>query len=179
MIDGIDARKSPILPSNVALPEQSVECAEASDSPLADTSALMLRELHSWGLWQTGLGVVHLVGGGFLNAPWGVLLIVVGLASFSFRSAAMFIVYPTTLVWAAFSNMTGGSTGWVGFGLIQLYFAFRTVRAFSGFLRAERAIAAEAHADGKVWRVRRVGMRSRTGPPGFSRSYQDSSAASL
>ncbi|MDI7274626.1 MAG: hypothetical protein QME94_01470, partial [Anaerolineae bacterium] len=63
--------------------------------------ALMVREIRSWGFWLLGLGALHLVLSGFLSAPWGILLGVVGLASFIFHDSAMFVVYGTTLVWAA------------------------------------------------------------------------------
>jgi hypothetical protein len=77
--------------------------------------AAMLKEIRSWGFWSLGLGAVHLVTSGFLSAPWGVLLIIVGLASFYFRTASMFIIYAVTLAWAALSNLLGLDFAWIFF----------------------------------------------------------------
>jgi hypothetical protein len=99
--------------------------------------AAMLREIRSWGWWSLGLGSLHLITSGFLSAPWGVLLLIVGAGSFLFREAAMFVVYGVTLAWAAISNMLGGQATWVIAGLFQVYLAFRVFRQFFRFRRAQ------------------------------------------
>jgi len=97
----------------------------------------MLRELRSWGFWSLGLGVVHIVSSGFLDAGWGILLIVVGLASFYFRTAPMFIVYTVTLLWAGLSNLISSTAGWMVFAVLQAYLAFRTFKDFQRFGKME------------------------------------------
>ena len=102
---------------------------------------LMLREIRSQGLWLLGLGAIHVVTAGLLSAPWGLLLLVVGLASFYVREPAMFVVYGVTLAWAATSNMLSGEGQWVGFGLLQLFLAYRIFRQFFHFRRVQAEYA--------------------------------------
>jgi hypothetical protein len=100
--------------------------------------AAMLREIRSWGWWSLGLGALHLITAGFLSAPWGILLLIVGAASFLFREAAMFVVYGVTLAWAAISNILGGGQAtWIIAGLFQIYMAFRVFRQFFRFRRVQ------------------------------------------
>jgi hypothetical protein len=135
-----DSIRNGVLASNVAPPE----AVAAERSAHEQVYAAMRRQLRSWGLWQTALGALHLVAAGTFDASWGIMLIAVGLSSFWFRSAAMFVVYATTLIWAALSNLTGaaagGNTGWLGFGLIQVYFAYRVWRQFRAFVGPDRAL---------------------------------------
>ena len=104
-----------------------------SNSSVINGHAAMLQEIRSWGLWSLGLGALHLVTSGFLSAPWGILLIIVGLGSFYFRSASMFVVYAVTLGWAAFSNLISFEIGWVGFALYQFFLAFRVFQQYRLF----------------------------------------------
>ena len=113
-----------------------------SNSSVINGYAAMLQEIRSWGLWSLGLGALHLVTSGFLSAPWGILLIIVGLGSFYFRSASMFVVYAVTLGWAAFSNLISFEIGWVGFALYQFFLAFRVFQQYQLF----RDIEGEYHA---------------------------------
>ena len=147
MIDESTRHRSDVLPDNVAPPADQATQDTVVVEALHGDYAFMLRELRSWGLWQTGLGAVHLVAGGVLSAPWGILLLAVGLMSFRFRTAAMFVIYPTTFLWAAFSNISSGTTAWVGFGLLQVYFSYRIARHFPRFLRAQRAVQAVVGRD--------------------------------
>jgi hypothetical protein len=94
------------------------------------------REVRSWAFWLIGLGVIHLVAAGFLNAPWGILLIIAGLGSFYFKEAAMLIPYGVILLWAAISNLLGGGA-WAIFALVQIYFAIRVFRQTSRLSKAE------------------------------------------
>lgn len=100
------------------------------------------KEIRSWSFTLIILGALHIFATGLLSAPWGVLLIVVGLASFYFRSAAMLVVYAVTIAWAGISNLTSGEWIWIAFAVIQWYFSFRILRRFSGYRRAERALEA-------------------------------------
>jgi tetratricopeptide (TPR) repeat protein len=105
------------------------------------TYEVMLKNIRSWGWWSLGLGAVHLFIAGFLSAPWGILLLLVGLASFYFREAAMFVIYGVTLAWAAISNLLGGQTGWSIFALFQLVLAFQVFRQFFRYRGAEAEYA--------------------------------------
>jgi len=106
--------------------------------PIIKTYAVMLREIRSWGWWSLALGVMHLFAG-FLSAPWGIVLLIVGLASFYYHEAAMFVVYGVILGWVGLANMSGGETAWIIFGLLQLYLAFRVFRQFFQFRQAQEA----------------------------------------
>jgi hypothetical protein len=93
----------------------------------------MLHEIRNWGLTLLVIGVIQIFSSGFLSNTWGILLVIVGLASFYFRSSAMFVVYGTTLSWAAISNALGSSGGWFAFSVLQAFFAFQTFRQFFRF----------------------------------------------
>jgi len=94
--------------------------------------AQMQQAIRSWGRWSLILAALHFVGGSVLNASWGALLILVALASFYFREAAMFVVYGTTLGWAAISNLIASSTGWLILALLQIYW---TGQIFGDFFK--------------------------------------------
>jgi hypothetical protein len=93
----------------------------------------MLREIRSWGILLLIIGVIQVVSAEFLSNTWGLLLIIVGLASFYFRSPAMFVVYGTTLSWAAVSNALSGAGTWGMFSILQVFFAFLTFRQYFQF----------------------------------------------
>jgi hypothetical protein len=99
----------------------------------------MLKEVRSWGLWLLGIGVLSLILSG-LSEPWGVVLLIVGLASFVFRETPMFVVYGTTVAWAAISNILSGQVGWIAFSVFQLVIAFVVFRKYTRFRRAEKAL---------------------------------------
>jgi len=129
-----------VTPANEDLPPAILD--KAPDTATADaTYAAMLREQRSWGWWSLGLGILHLVSLAFsrqfLSAPWGILLLVVGAASFWFRDSAMFVVYGVTLGWAGLSNMISGQAAWLGIGALQLYLTYRVFKQFLRFRRAQ------------------------------------------
>jgi len=116
----------------------------------------MLGQIRSWGLSSLVLGAIHLFTSDFLSAPWGILLILVGLASFYFRSASMFIIYAITLAWAALSNLISLDVGWILFALLQFYLAYRVFRQYQRFHSVEVELnadttdfTAEARSDSK------------------------------
>ncbi len=104
--------------------------------------ASMLREIRSWAYWSIGLGVLHFIASGTLNAPWGILLIVVGLMSFIFRSASMFVIYGVTLAWAAVSNLMSLQIPWAFMAAIQVYFTVRVIMAYHQHYKNEVAYLA-------------------------------------
>lgn len=101
------------------------------------------KEIRSWGVTLLIFGVLHIIASGLLSAPFGVMLLVVGLASFYFRSASMLVVYAVTLAWAGVSNLMTGEWIWIGFAVMQGFFCFRILRRFSRFRQAEQALEAK------------------------------------
>ncbi|HEX6269639.1 MAG TPA: hypothetical protein VFZ43_05360 [Anaerolineales bacterium] len=122
----------------------SLDAAPVQGQSVTTDHEVLLKEIRSWGFWSLGLGVLHLIGSGILSAPWGLLLIVVGLASFYFRTASMFIVYGVTMSWAALSNLLGGAGGWNIFALLQVYFAWRLFQQFRRFRKVEEELLGTA-----------------------------------
>lgn len=104
---------------------------------IVNAHSAMLKDIRSWGFWSLGLGALHVFSAGFLSAPWGISLIAVGLASFYFRTAPMYVIYGVTLAWAAFSNLTSLETGWGLFALLQVYFAYSVFRQYRRFRTVE------------------------------------------
>ncbi len=96
----------------------------------------MLKDIRSWGMWSLGLGLAHLVATGILSSPWGILLIIVGLASFYFRSASMYVIYGVTLAWASVHNFSSQQGAWIFLSLFQLY---ATVQVFLNYRRFRTA----------------------------------------
>ncbi len=105
----------------------------------AEAHAKMLKEVRSWGLWLLVIGVLSLVLSG-LSGSWGVVLLIVGLASFVFRETPMFAVYGIILAWAALGNLLSGQAGWIIFAVFQVFLAFTTLRKYTQFRQAEKAL---------------------------------------
>ncbi|CAG0928934.1 hypothetical protein TFLX_01167 [Thermoflexales bacterium] len=96
------------------------------------------RETQSWGTWLLIMGVVQMLTAQGLS-PWGIVLIVVGAASFYFREAPMLIVYAVTVGWAGLGNLLYGTTTfWKGFALLQAWIVFRLFWQFRQFRRVEK-----------------------------------------
>jgi len=115
---------------------QEPQVVSTSQVSEADYNA-MLKDNRTWGFWLLGLGVLHLVTSGIFSAPWGVLLILVGAAAFLFKTASMFVIYASTMVWAAVSNMLAGEIQWFFFALVQLYFTYRIIRSYRRYRNLE------------------------------------------
>lgn len=116
----------------------------------------MQREIRSWGMWLLALGAIHLVASGWLSAPWGILLILVGAISFYFREAPMFVIYGFTLLWAALSNMLAGEFTWIFLSLFQVYLAIRIFVQFFRFRRAQAAIDATLDSGAQLLKAQRA-----------------------
>ena len=108
----------------------------------ADDQAKMQKEVRSWGLWWLGLGILSLILSGF-SEPWGAVLLIAGLGSLVFREASMFVVYGTTIAWAAISNIFTGQISWIVFALFQLLIAFVVFRKYARYRDAEGALAGD------------------------------------
>ncbi len=62
----------------------------------------------------------------------------------------MFMVYATTLTWAGLTNLCSvgsGGLGWAGFGLLQLFFAYRVLHQFRLFSAVHRALVEDGLPD--------------------------------
>lgn len=98
-------------------------------------------ELSSWGSWMLGFGVLNLILSAF-NSAFGVLLLLVGVASFYLHSSAMLMVIGITLSWAAVSNLasifSGGSFEGLFWSAVQLWLAYQVFGKYRGFRRHEQ-----------------------------------------
>lgn len=94
------------------------------------------QETHKWGLWLLAMGFAQLIANAVLDPVWGIVLILIGLASFYFRSSAMLPVYGITMAWAAINNVLSGDLRWAALGLLQFYWAIATFREFRVLRRA-------------------------------------------
>jgi len=84
----------------------------------------MSRDVRSWGKWLIGLGVVHLIASGSLDASWGIMLILLGAMSILFTSPSMYVIYAVTMAWAGISNLIGAGLAWGVFAIFQFYLTF-------------------------------------------------------
>lgn len=107
--------------------ENSEQIIEAQTE---DHQAVMNKDIRSWAIWLLLIGAIHIFTSGFLSAPWGVLLLIVGLASFVLRDRVMFVVYAVTIAWAAISNLISGQAAWITFAIVQVILAISLFRKF-------------------------------------------------
>lgn len=114
-----------------------------NDAAIGSLHEKMLDEIKKWAFFLLVIGVIQIILSESLSNTWGLLLIIVGLSSFYFRSPAMFMVYGTTLGWAAISNALSGSGNWMMFSLLQVYFAFKTFHQFFQFRKNFIALQTE------------------------------------
>ena len=102
----------------------------------------MKKDIRSWGNSSLLLGAVHLISFGVLAPSWGVILLLVGLASFIFESASLFVVYAVSLAWVGMSNIIQSVRSdlgfWTFFGLYQIFLAYRVFKKFGIYKDAER-----------------------------------------
>ncbi len=136
-------------PTDHLVPNDPLEAARRAN--VENRFQAMLKEIRTSAFWLIGVGVVSIVASGFLSAAWGILLVVVGLASFFIKDAALFVVYGVTLAWAAISNALGGihgqGWGWAAFSLLQIYLVIRVFRDYRGFRRVQSEWQGMPHPD--------------------------------
>ncbi|MDI6772928.1 MAG: hypothetical protein QME77_10135 [bacterium] len=137
VVDGRSVETGELVATPPSVPPGAT-AEEVARAQIVQGYTRMRQSIRSWGIALLVLGAIHFIGRGFLSTSWGALLILVALASFYFREAAMFVVYATSLAWAAIGNLLGGTTGWSLFALVQLFLSFQTFKEF----RAFRAIQA-------------------------------------
>lgn len=105
--------------------------------PLIYAHYLMLKEIRFWGLVLFAIGLVHLFASGFLNAPWEMILALVGLAALVFKSSALFLVSAVSLVLVSVTNLVSLQPLAIIFAFIQLFMAMRNIRAFRKYFPME------------------------------------------
>ena len=146
-------------PPAVARPRAAVRPIQPTPASVSQGYATMRRDIRWWGVGLLVLGVGHFLGSRFLHAPWGIMFILAGLASFYFREAALFLVYAVILAWAGLGDLFGGIL-WALVGLAQLFLAFRLIQQFFRFRRVEAShatlVASGELAEPALQRARRV-----------------------
>lgn len=132
------------------LMSQSTTSPQAvSKLPVDEQVIRMRKQIRSWAWVMLVVGGLSLIAGQLLSSPWGVIQILVGLASFYFYSDyAMFMVYAGVFVWAGLLNIMSGASTWIFGGLLQFYWAYNTFRLYNLYQKATRSVyAASTPAD--------------------------------
>ncbi len=143
--------------------------AEAEEQPLAQTSKIsptispetslkseMEKQLRPWRRGLILIGVAQMMVAQRFSA-WGALLIVVGLASYYFREAPMFVVYAVPLAWVGLSNLLQGETLlWKGYALLQGYGAYILYQRFRRFRQVEQVASSPHDPHGALSRSARL-----------------------
>jgi hypothetical protein len=137
------------VPTSSTTPSSSLTSNPLLAVPFTDATtaqAHVQRETQSWGTWLLIMGVVQmLTAQGF--SPWGVVLLIVGAASFYFREAPMLVVYAVTVGWAGLNNLLfGEAVFWKAFAVLQAWIVFLLLRQLWQFRRAEKLAAESASA---------------------------------
>ena len=94
----------------------------------------MLKGVRSWATWSIIIGLFSFAGLG--SAPWGVVLVLVGLGSLVCKAGSMYVVYGIVMAWAGLSNLRSGTWYWIALAALQAYWAFRAFRDFARFREA-------------------------------------------
>lgn len=111
-----------------------------TDQLFLNSHAAMLKEIRSWGFGFLVLGIFFIVLTGNLQSTWGILLLIISLASFYFRTASMFVVYAGILAWTALLNLISLEIGWVLFALFQIFLTIRVFRKYRRFRDVEMEV---------------------------------------
>lgn len=143
--------------------EQEIVSGEvATITPVSDGAVLsekeaqlsqiekMNKDIRSWGIFSLILGLVHLLLSGLLDSSWGIMLILVGLSSFYFRTASLYVVFAVMLVWAGVANLSSGEAAWVVFAFIQFIGAFQAIRQYYRYRKAGFVKNAELQQQGHI-----------------------------
>ena len=94
--------------------------------PLPD----MKSDLGSWGIGLIAIGVISNLIPDFLNAAWGIIVVLLGIAILSFKKRIMYIVIAVALFVVGLMNLLTGASGWTVFGGLQIYWAFQEMMKF-------------------------------------------------
>ena len=86
--------------------------------------------------WLLGWGIANLVLS-FLNSPFGIVLIITGLASYYFGTASMLLVQTVIFLWAAVSNLFVGEALATFFSVIFVIASIQSIRQYRRFRSVE------------------------------------------
>jgi hypothetical protein len=116
----------------------------------------MQNEIRSWGRSSLVLGVIHLISFGLLAPSWGVILLLVGIASFQIIDPAMFVVYSISLGWVGLNNAINSDFGfWTFFGFYQIYLAFRVYKKYN-FYKGKQLIEESEQNEEKLEKLNKA-----------------------
>lgn len=118
--------------------EQNVNPVQLEQPRATET---MAKDLGSWGVALTVMGVLHFVLAGFLEPLWGVVLIIIGVLALAIRERGMFLVIGGSLlvagIWNIVTSLAEGGGGWAIFGALQLYWGVREMSKFGRYGAAD------------------------------------------
>lgn len=117
---------------------RNVNLKQLEALPTSEAFERMHKEIRSWGISLLILGGLSVLASGFLNAQWGLVLVIVGVMSFFFKDASMFAVYAVVLAWAGINNLLSATGTWALFALFQFWLTFTTFQRFFIYRRVER-----------------------------------------
>jgi hypothetical protein len=108
---------------------------ETAVQPKSITALTISKEIQTWGISLTLLGLINIRY--FLEDPWGLFLILVGLGAFFFRSTAIFVVSGITMVWSGLEGLFFGEGNNVTFILIRFILSALIFWRFFKYHRVE------------------------------------------
>ena len=125
-------------------PQPFVAAEDKAVKPPYDWGKLGSR-IRSWAWSLVVIGVLSLLMNN-LSGTWGVMLILLGLASFYFEVPSMLFVYGITIFWAGLNNAATGGGGLVA-AAIQFMIAFGLLRDYVRSIKHERERLATSEAE--------------------------------
>ena len=143
-------------------PQPFVAAEDKAVKPPYDWGKLGSR-IRSWAWSLVVIGVLSLLMNN-LSGTWGVMLILLGLASFYFEVPSMLFVYGITIFWAGLNNAATGGGGLVA-AAIQFMIAFGLLRDYVRSIKHERERLATSEAEPE--RRRATCTRLHTSFPGL------------
>ncbi|MFH2138194.1 MAG: hypothetical protein ABII88_06750 [Candidatus Omnitrophota bacterium] len=101
--------------------------------PLPDVRS----DLGSWGFGLIGIGIVSNLIPNFLDAKWGIMVIILGAIILAVRKRFMYIVIAGALIIVGLRNLLGGGSGWTVFGVMQIYWGIQEIQKFWKYKKLE------------------------------------------
>ncbi|MCP4649516.1 MAG: hypothetical protein GY853_05470 [PVC group bacterium] len=103
-------------------------------APLPD----MKSDLGSWGIGLIVIGIISNLIPNFLDARWGIIVIILGCVVLAVRKRFMYIVLGIGLfIVGAMNLLSGNPGGWTVFGFFQLYWGFQEIQKFWKYKKLE------------------------------------------
>ncbi len=107
--------------------------------------AALHHHIRMWRWWLVAVGVVQVVLGSILGMPWGVVLVVIGGASFAAHEAVLLVVYSIVVLGSAVVNVSSLHWAWALFALVQTGYGVQMLRCYARHHAAEARYARLAH----------------------------------